>query len=91
MTALHERYDGCAAFHPTDDNIVFIIGGHNENGNRMKTNFKVHLDDGSHYDLKDLDFTRIFHACMGFVKKDGRPVSFLIIMTKLTISSPFCN
>ena len=83
MTALHERYDGCAAFHPTDDNIVFIIGGHNENGNPMKTNFKVHLDDGSHYNLKDLDFTRIFHACMGFVKKDGMPVSFLITIVYL--------
>ena len=80
MTALHERYDGCAAFHPTDDNIVFIIGGYNENSDPMKTNFKVHLDDGSHYNLTDLDFTRIFHTCMGFVKKDGRPVSFLLIM-----------
>ena len=75
MTALYERYLGCAAFHPTDDNIVFIIGGYNENSNWMKTNFKVHLDDGSHHNLKDLDFTRIYHTCMGFVKKDGRPVS----------------
>ena len=76
MTALYERYLGCAAFHPTDDNIVFIIGGYDENGNRMKTNFKVHLDDGSHHNLKDLDYTLIYHTCMGFVKKDGRPVSF---------------
>jgi len=73
MTALYERYLGCAAFHPTDDNIVFIIGGHDENGNRMKTNFKVHLDDGSHHNLKDLDYTLVYHTCMGFVKKDGRP------------------
>ena len=76
MTALHERYKGCAAFHPTDDNIVFIIGGHDENSNVMKTNFKVHLDDGSHHNLKDLDYTLRYHTCMGFVKKDGRPVSF---------------
>ena len=42
----------------------------------MKANFKVHLDDGSHHNLKDLDYTLIYHTCMGFVKKDGRPVSF---------------
>ena len=76
MTALYERYLGCAAFHPTDDNIVFIIGGMNENGASMKTNFKVHLDDESHHNLKDLDYTLRYHTCMGFVKKDGRPVSF---------------
>ena len=46
-----------------------------ENRYRMKTNFKVHLVDGSHHNLKDLDYTLIYHTCMGFVKKDGRPVS----------------
>ena len=78
MTALYERYLGCAAFHPTDDNIVFIIGGMNENGASMKTNFKVHLDDGSHHNLKDLDYTLRYHTCMRLVKKDGRPGSFFL-------------
>ena len=77
MTALYERYMGCAAFHPTNDNIVLLFGGRNEHGT-IKTAFKVHLDDQSHHNLKDLDFERSHHACMGFVKKDGRPVSFLI-------------
>ena len=78
MTALYERYLGCAAFHPTNDNIVLLFGGRNEHGTIMKTAFKVHLDDGSHHNLKNLDFERSYHTCMGFVKKDGRPVSFLI-------------
>ena len=77
MTALYERYLGCAAFHPTNDNIVLLFGGRNEHGTIMKTAFKVHLDDGSHHNLKDLDFERSYHTCMGFVKKDGRPVSSL--------------
>ena len=75
MTALYERYLGCAAFHPTNDNIVFLFGGRDENSNGMKNAFKVHLDDGSHHNLKDMDNILSYHACMGFVKKDGRPVS----------------
>ena len=77
MTASYERYLGCAAFHPTNDNIVFLFGGHDENGNRMPNAFKVHLDDGTHHNLKDLDYSLSYHACLGFVKDDGRPVSFV--------------
>ena len=83
MTALYERYLGCAAFHPTNDNIVLLFGGKNEHGTVMKTAFKVHLDDGSHHNLKDLDFERSYHGCMGFVKKDGRPVSFFFLLFKM--------
>ena len=43
MTALYERYLGCAAFHPTNDNVVFIFGGRNEHGTRMDTAFKGHF------------------------------------------------
>ena len=68
---------GCAAFHPTNDNIVLLFGGRNEQGT-IKTAFKVHLDDESQHNLKDLDFERSYHTCMGFVKKDGRPVRSLI-------------
>ena len=75
MTAIYERYLGCAAFHPTDDNIVFMFGGRNEHGSRMKNAFKFHIDDETHHDLKDLDESLAYHSCMGFVKKDGRPVS----------------
>ena len=75
MIASYERYMGCAAFHPTNDNMVFLFGGLNENSQRQKNAFKVHLDDGSHHNLKDLDYHLYLHACMGFVKKDGRPVS----------------
>ena len=76
MTALYERYHSCAAFHPTNDNVVLLFGGRNEHDTRMKTAFKVHLDDGSHHNLKDMDYENSYHACMGFVKKDGRPVRF---------------
>ena len=79
MTALYERFLGCAAFHPTNDNEVFLFGGRNENGNRMQNAFKVHIDDGSHQDLKNLDYSLSYHACMGFVKKDGRPVRFVYL------------
>ena len=75
MIALYERHAGCAAFHPTNDNIVFLFGGLDEDENKMRKAFKVHLDDGSHHDLKDMDYSMLYHACMGFVKKDGRPVS----------------
>ena len=80
MTALYERYMGCAAFHPTNDNIVFLFGGLNENSQRQKNAFKVHLDDGSHHNLKDLDYHLYLHACMGFVKKDGRPVCSIFFL-----------
>ena len=77
MTATYERYYGCAAFHPTNDNIVFIFGGKNEHDTTMKNAFKVHLDDETHHNLKDLDEGLSYHSCMGFVKKDGRPVSLI--------------
>ena len=75
--------EGCAAFHPTDDNIVFLFGGINGDGQRKKHSFKYHIDDQTHHDLKDLDYELSYPGCMGFVKKDGRPVSHFIISYRL--------
>ena len=71
--------EGCAAFHPTDDNIVFLFGGINGDGQRKKHSFKYHIDDQTHHDLKDLDYELSNPGCMGFVKKDERPVSHFTI------------
>ena len=38
--------------------------------------FKYQISDATHHDLKKLDDIRDNHACMGFVNRDGRPVSF---------------
>ena len=70
-----DSYKGCAAFHPTDDNIVFMFGGKNGNGYKMKHAFKYHIDDQTHHDLKELEYEFSNLGCMGFVKKDERPVS----------------
>ena len=74
MTATHERYSGCAAFHPNDDNIVYMFGGLDYKGTKLKSAFKYQIDTETHYDLKDMNYELAYHACMGFVK-DGRPVS----------------
>ena len=75
--------EGCAAFHPTDDNIVFLFGGISGDGYRKKNAFKYHIDNQTHHDLKDLDYELSYPGCMGFVKKDGRPVSHFIISYRL--------
>ena len=60
--------EGCAAFHPTDDNIVFLFGGINGDGQRKKQSFKYHIDDQTHHDLKDLDgHIKIVHEGFQFL------------------------
>ena len=54
---------------------MFLFGGINGDGQRKKHSFKYHIDDQTHHDLKDLDYELSNSGCMGFVKKDERPVS----------------
>ena len=52
--------EGCAAFHPTDDNIVFLFGGINGDGYRKKNAFKYHIDDQTHHDELNWHFICYF-------------------------------
>ena len=67
---------GCAAFHPTDDNVVFIFGGKTiNNKNHITSAFKYQINDESHHDLRPLDEVQAKHSCMGYVTRTGRSVS----------------
>ena len=67
---------GCAAFHPTDDNVVFIFGGKtNDNKNHITSAFKYQINDESHHDLRPLDEIQAKHSCVGYVTRTGRSVS----------------
>ena len=70
------RAMGCAAFHPIDDNVVFIFGGKtNNNKNHITSAFKYQINDESHHDLRPLDEVQAKHSCMGYVTRTGRSVS----------------
>jgi hypothetical protein len=70
------RAMGCAAFHPIDDNVVFIFGGKtNNNKNNIASAFKYQINDESHHDLRPLDEVQAKHSCMGYVTRTGRSVS----------------
>ena len=72
------RARGCATFHPNNDDIVFIFGGSEPAGDKLAmvdNVFKYQISDSSHHELKRLDDTRNNHACMGFITRDGKPVS----------------
>ena len=76
---------GCAAFHPTDDNVVFIFGGKwSQDKNPIASAFKFQINDESHHDLRPLDDRQLKHSCMGYVTKAGRPVS------KAWLPQPIC-
>ena len=70
------RAIGCAAFHPTDDNVVFIFGGKtNNNKDPITSVFKYQINNESHHHLRPLDEMHLKHSCMGYVTKTGRSVS----------------
>ena len=57
---------------------MFIFGGSEPAGDKLAmvdNVFKYQISDSSHHELKRLDDTRNNHACMGFITRDGKPVS----------------
>ena len=69
---------GCAAFHPIDDDVVFIFGGKTiNNKNHITSAFKYQINNESHHDLRPLDEVQAKHSCMGYVTRTGRSVSKL--------------
>ena len=83
------RAMGCAAFHPTDDNVVFIFGGKTiNNKNPITSAFKYQINDESHHDLRPLDEIQAKHSCMGYVTRTGRSVSKVIRVGSDTFGYP---
>ena len=83
------RAMGCAAFHPTDDNVVFIFGGKtNDNKNPITSAFKYQINDESHHDLRPLDEIQAKHSCMGYVTRTGRSVSKVMRVGSDTFGYP---
>ena len=81
---------GCAAFHPTDDNVVFIFGGKtNDNKNYITSAFKYQINDESHHDLRPLDEIQGKHSCMGYVTRTGRSVSKVMRIGSDIFGDPF--
>ena len=65
----------CAAFHPTNENLVYFFGGYYSDGGDHA--FSLDLDSEEYENLKSLPYIVWAHSCVGFVKKNGNPVSFL--------------
>lgn len=67
------RSDGCAAFHPSNDNILYLFGGYEEGQGSTTHAFAFHLNDSSIVNLRNMDQTRYRTNCIGYIDKSGQP------------------
>ena len=68
-----------AAFHPIDDNLVYFFGGYNSDFNEgADTAFSLNLNTEEYETLDFMPKKLWGHSCVGFVKRNGSPVSHIV-------------
>ena len=65
---------GCAAFHPKDDNIVYLFHGTDETG-AVGIFMKYDIKENSFEEFAQSGFIARNLACVSYLKQDGKPVS----------------
>lgn len=73
----HGRRYACTAFHPLDDNIVYVFGGYTPTGVIVDHAFAFYLNASDPQDIKSMPLASAYVGCIGFVKNDGKPAIFL--------------
>ncbi len=76
QTIPHERarYMGCAALHPSDDNLVYHFAGR-QNGALRREAWVYNLKDETFQDLRNLDANRDRAGCISYLSQTGKPVT----------------
>lgn len=77
------RFKGCAAFHPMDDNILYVFGGYSygyPTAVLLDHAFRIFINDSnaSATDLKPMDDKKSTHSCIGYMNRDGLPAILIV-------------